>query len=108
MRRRKQPVELPLGGEPRFPDPNAFDAEGLVAFSGDLSPQTLLAAYGAGIFPWYSEETVPLWWSPDPRALLTPDRLHVSRSLLRTMRRGSFVLTWNRSFQAVKIGRAHV
>lgn len=100
-RRRTQPVELAIGAAPRFPDPNDFDADGLVAFSGALTPATLLAAYSAGIFPWYSEETVPLWWSPDPRAVMTPDRLHVSRSLQKTIRRGGFELSWNRCFEAV-------
>jgi leucyl/phenylalanyl-tRNA--protein transferase len=92
---------LQPGDPPRFPDPRDYDREGLVAFGGDLSPETLLLAYSRGIFPWYSEDTVPLWWSPDPRALLAPDHLHVSRSLARTLRRGGYRLTWNRCFERV-------
>lgn len=85
----------------RFPDPDDYDAEGLVAFGGDLEPERLLLAYRSGIFPWYSEETVPLWWSPDPRALLDPERLRVARSLQKTIRRGRFTLTWNSCFERV-------
>lgn len=102
MRRRlpAQPVVL-SGPSPRFPDPARYDGEGLVAIGGDLRPPTLLAAYRAGIFPWYAEGSVPLWWSPDPRGVLDAGRLHVSRSLARTLRRGGFSLTWNRNFAAV-------
>lgn len=84
-----------------FPDPRLYDAKGIVALGGSMTPDRLEAAYRAGIFPWYDETTVPIWWSPDPRALMTPDRLHVSRSLQRTMRRGGYELTWNRCFSRV-------
>lgn len=95
-----QPVVLADASSP-FPDPAAFDAEGLVAIGGDLSPARLAAAYAKGIFPWYAEGYVPMWWSPDPRALLDPEHLHVSRSLRRRVRSGGFTLTWNRCFQRV-------
>ena len=102
MRRRKQvPAWLTPASEPWFPDPSLFDREGLVAVGGDLEPARLLLAYSRGIFPWYSEGVPPLWWSPDPRALLTPRALHVSRSLSRTLRRGGFLLSWNRCFRRV-------
>jgi leucyl/phenylalanyl-tRNA--protein transferase len=102
VRRWKQaPAWLTPHSEPWFPDPAPFDHEGLVAVGGDLDPARLLLAYSRGIFPWYSEGVPPLWWSPDPRALLTPRALHVSRSLLRTLRRGGFALTWNRCFRRV-------
>lgn len=100
-KRAVQPLLLPARPPGRFPDPNDYDAEGLVAVGGDLEPERLLLAYRSGIFPWYSEDTVPLWWSPDPRALLAPERLHVSRSLQKTIRRGGFALTWNRCFERV-------
>lgn len=100
---RKQPVFLRPDGRVRFPDPAQFDGEGLVAVGGDLSSARLLAAYGSGIFPWYAEGYVPMWWSPDPRALLDPDRLHVSRSMLKRLRRGDFQLTWNRCFPRVMV-----
>lgn len=97
----KPPVFLHADDPISFPDPEAFDRDGLVAIGGDLAPARLLAAYGSGIFPWYAEGYVPMWWSPDPRALLAPERLHVSRSLRRTLRQGGFELTWNRCFARV-------
>lgn len=99
--RRSRPLVLsPTGLEP-FPDPAAYDAEGLLAIGGDLRPERLLMAYGHGIFPWYAEGYVPMWWSPDPRALLDPAHLHVARSLAKRARRGGFTLTWNRCFEQV-------
>ena len=101
VRRRAQPVILPADDAVWFPDPAAFDAEGLLAIGGDLSPRRLGAAYARGIFPWYAEGYVPMWWSPDPRALLDPEHLHVGRSLQKRMRAGGFELTWNRCFARV-------
>lgn len=92
---------LPGGGRPRFPDPTLFDREGLLAIGGDLQPARLLLAYRSGIFPWYAEGYLPMWWSPDPRAVMSAATLHVSRSLQRTIRRGDFALTWNRCFRRV-------
>jgi leucyl/phenylalanyl-tRNA--protein transferase len=99
--RRTQPVILEPGAPPSFPDPRDYDREGLLAVGGDLSPERLVAAYGSGIFPWYAEGYVPLWWSPDPRALLDPEHLHVSRSLQKCIRRGGFTVTWNTCFPRV-------
>ena len=98
---RPQPVFLRADEPLRFPDPEKFDREGLVAIGGDLRPERLLLAYRSGIFPWYAEGYVPMWWSPDPRALITPASLHVSRSLRRVLKRGDFELTWNRCFPRV-------
>lgn len=84
-----------------FPDPRRYPADGLVAFGGDLSVARLMLAYRSGIFPWYGPDQVPLWWSPEPRAVLDLDHLHVSRSLQKVLRRGAFSLSWNRSFRAV-------
>lgn len=84
-----------------FPDPENYDEEGLVAVGGSLTPETLLDAYASGIFPWYSEGYVPMWWSPDPRANFDPDNLHVSRSLAKTLRRNDFRLSWNSCFERV-------
>jgi leucyl/phenylalanyl-tRNA--protein transferase len=78
-----------------------FDGDGLVAIGGDLRPERLLLAYRRGIFPWYADGSMPMWWSPDPRAVLSPSTLHVSHSLARVIRRGGFALTWNRCFRAV-------
>jgi len=88
----------------RFPDPEAADEDGLVAVGGDLAPGTLLAAYRAGIFPW-SDGPIT-WWSPDPRAVIPLDGLHVSRSLARTIRRGSFRVTFDAAFRQVIEGCA--
>ena len=100
-RRGADPIWLSPGGPLVFPDPRLSDAEGLVAVGGDLSPERLLLAYGAGIFPWYEEGVPPLWWSPDPRAILGASDLHVAKRLQRTLRAGGFTLTWNRCFDEV-------
>ncbi|MCK5945322.1 MAG: leucyl/phenylalanyl-tRNA--protein transferase [Planctomycetes bacterium] len=97
----KPPVFLAPGDPVGFPDPLGFDKEGLVAVGGDLSCERLLEAYASGIFPWYDEGYLPMWWSPDPRGHLTPEHLHISRSLAKVLRRGGFRLTWNRAFEAV-------
>ncbi len=77
------------------------EPDGLLAVGGDLSSERLLAAYRRGIFPWYSEGQPILWWSPDPRALLSGGTLRVSRSLAKVVRRGSFELSLDRDFPAV-------
>jgi leucyl/phenylalanyl-tRNA--protein transferase len=82
------------------------DPNGLLAAHGDLAPDTLLAAYRAGIFPWYAAGQPILWWSPDPRAVFFPARLHVSRSLARTLRRESFEVGIDRDFAGVIDGCA--
>ena len=82
------------------------DPDGLLAVGGDLSPERLLNAYRRGIFPWYSEGQPILWWSPDPRLVLFPDRLHVSRSLRKTIRKAPFSITLDRDFPAVIRGCA--
>ena len=89
-----------------FPDPARADPEGLLAEGGDLEPSTLIAAYRAGIFPWPYEDHELLWWSPDPRAIVPPDGLHVSHSLVRLLRRGRFRATLNAAFADVIAGCA--
>ncbi len=97
-----------------FADPEDFpavefalrDPDGLLAVGGDLTVTRLLAAYRRGIFPWYSEGQPILWWSPDPRMVLFPERLHVSRSLRKTLRRNRFRLTVDHDFEAVIRGCA--
>ncbi len=86
-----------------FPDPRRALSEpnGLLAAGGDLSAQRLLAAYRQGIFPWFSEGQPILWWSPDPRAVLRPDDLKVSRSLRKTLRQGRFEVTVDKAFDEV-------
>ena len=77
------------------------EPNGLLAAGGDLSPPRLLAAYRRGIFPWYSEGQPILWWCPDPRAVLCPDEMKVSRSLRKTIRRGHFRITTDMAFPKV-------
>ncbi len=94
------PVYL-LPSEVVFPDPARAESHGIVAVGGDLSADRLLAAYSAGIFPWYDEGQPILWWSPDPRSILELDRLHVSRSLRKTIRAGRFEIRYDASFERV-------
>lgn len=84
------PVELALD------EPN-----GLLAVGGDLSPARLINAYRHGIFPWFNENQPILWWSPDPRAVLFPEHLHVSRSLRRLIKKEPFKITLDRDFEGV-------
>lgn len=81
-----------------FPPVEQASPEGLLAVGGDLRPERLLKAYRHGIFPWYSDHQPILWWSPDPRAVLFPDKLHISRSLKRSLRPGLFSVTLDRCF----------
>jgi len=101
MRGNRRLTFLGPGNPLSFPDPNESDDEGLLAVGGDLSPARLLYAYEKGIFPWYSAGVPPLWWSPNPRALMTRERLHISRSLRRTLRSGRFEVTFDRAFADV-------
>jgi len=85
----------------QFPSVDSASPEGLLAVGGDLRPERLLEAYRHGIFPWYNDDQPILWWSPDPRAVLFPDKLHVSRSLERAIRRGDFRVTFDTCFRDV-------
>jgi leucyl/phenylalanyl-tRNA--protein transferase len=87
-------------------DPEAANPHGLVAVGGDLRPDTLLTAYRRGVFPWYEDGLPVCWWSPDPRAILPLDGLHVSRRLARTIRSGRFAVTFDRDFAGVIRGCA--
>ena len=74
---------------------------GLLAAGGDLTPERLLCAYRRGIFPWFNEGQPVLWWTPDPRAVLFPENLRISRSLRKTLRRGHFALSADHAFSEV-------
>ena len=87
--------------EDAFPPPEWADASGLLAVGGPLTTRRLLAAYRRGIFPWYSEGQPVLWHSPDPRFVLAPSRLHVPRSLERTLRRGTYRIRADTVFDRV-------
>lgn len=82
------------------------EPEGLLAAGGELSPARLLAAYERGIFPWYSENQPVLWWCPDPRAVLFPQELRISRSLRKVLRSGRFVTRLDTAFTSVIEGCA--
>lgn len=87
-------------------DPKLADENGLVGVGADLEPQTLLDAYAHGVFPTrfapYSDPRFPMfWWSPDPRAIIELNELHVSRRLARTWRRGRFQITFDHDFDSV-------
>jgi leucyl/phenylalanyl-tRNA---protein transferase len=84
-----------------FPPVHLATAEGLLAVGGDLSAGRLLLAYRCGIFPWFSDDNPILWWSPDPRLVLFPAELKVSRSLKRTLRKGRFKVTRDADFARV-------
>jgi len=102
VRRRKRPPHvIAVGGPLVFPDPNLYDDEGLVAVGGDLAPERLLLAYDSGIFPWYEEELPVLWWSPNPRAVIEPGAIRVSRSMRRVLRDRRYEVSVNRAFTHV-------
>lgn len=91
----------PDAGEFHFPPVQHASREGLLAVGGDLRPGRLLAAYRNGIFPWYNDGQPILWWSPDPRAVLLPAQLRISRSLRKTLRSGEFRVTIDEGFDDV-------
>ena len=91
-----------------FPAVETADADGLMCIGGSLAPEWLLDAYSHGIFPWpmVAEYEMLAWWSPDPRAILETDELHVSRRLARTCRSGKFKVTCDQDFAGVIRGCA--
>lgn len=91
-----------------FPPVHYAEPDGLLAVDGDLSPERLLLAYKQGIFPWYSEGYPILWWSPDPRMVLFPGEIRVSRSLARVVRKGRFQITLDGAFLEVMLRCARV
>ena len=90
----------------RFPDPLTADPSGVVAFGADLAPETLVRAYRSGIFPWPHTGAPLPWFSPDPRGVLFPDRLRVSRSLRQRLRRCGWSTTVDTAFEAVVLACA--
>ncbi len=78
--------------------------DGLLAIGGNLEPDTLLNAYRRGVFPWYSQGQPILWWSPDPRCVLEPGGVRISRSLARTLKRNKFRVSFNKAFAEVVRG----
>jgi len=90
-----------LSDELLFPDPQFAREDGLIAFGGDLTPSRLLLAYELGIFPWYSEPDPILWWSPDPRCVLFPDELKVSKSMRNVINQKRYSITFDQDFRGV-------
>ena len=96
----------PDTSELKFPPVDHATPEGLLAAGGDLSVPRLLEAYRQGIFPWYSAGQPILWWSPDPRAVLFPDKIKISRSLKKTLRKNQFRVTADQAFRQVMLACA--
>lgn len=84
-----------------FPEVHLADEDGLLAIGGDLSPERLIVAYKSGIFPWFSAGEPILWWSPNPRFVLFPEKLKVSKSMKQVLRNSDFVVTINQDFKSV-------
>ena len=86
-----------------FPPADRANKDGLLAFGGDLSPQRLVVAYANGIFPWYNENEPLLWWSLDPRLIIRPGEMRVSKSLRRTLKKGIFETRIDNNFREVML-----
>lgn len=84
-----------------FPPSHQASPSGILAIGGDLSPERILEAYRQGIFPWYADEEPIIWWSPDPRFVLFPSEIRVSRSMKQILRQGRFRITFDQDFRAV-------
>ena len=85
----------------KFPDVSQASADGLLAIGGDLSPERLIEAYSNGIFPWFNAEDPIMWWSPDPRFVIFPEELKVSKSMRQLFKKKPFQVTQNQNFEAV-------
>lgn len=84
-----------------FPPVDTASEDGLLAVGGDLSPERLLLAYKNGIFPWFNDDSLILWWAPDPRMILYPHKVKISKSMRKVIRDGVFTLTQNTCFEQV-------
>ncbi|CAN5877288.1 leucyl/phenylalanyl-tRNA--protein transferase [soil metagenome] len=93
-----------LSDDISFPSVETADEQGFLAIGGDLSSERLLEAYRNGIFPWYNEGDPICWWSPDPRCVLFPAQLHVSKSMEQLIRNNKFNFTINQAFESVMRG----
>jgi leucyl/phenylalanyl-tRNA--protein transferase len=84
-----------------FPDPELAEEDGLLGVGGDLSPSRLLLAYASGIFPWFSKGEPIMWWSPDPRCVLRPEKLKISTSLRQALKKGHYEVRFDTCFDDV-------
>ena len=84
-----------------FPDPELAEEDGLLGVGGDLSPERLLLAYANGIFPWFSKGEPIMWWSPNPRCVLRPEKLKISTSLRQALKKGDYEVRFDTCFEEV-------
>ncbi len=84
-----------------FPDVTLADEHGILALGGDLSPERLLLAYQSGIFPWYSQDEPIIWWSPDPRFVLYPTEIKISKSMRQLLKKQLFEVSFDQNFAEV-------
>lgn len=84
-----------------FPDPALANEDGIIAVGGDLSPERVALAYECGIFPWFSDDSPIIWWAPDPRFVLFPEKLKVSKSLRPVFNKKQFEVTYDQDFEYV-------
>lgn len=96
-------IVLPEASPVNFPDPSLTMAypEGLLCVGGNLLPETLLTAYRMGIFPWFSDDQPILWWSPEMRAVFTPNEIHVSKNMRKLYRQQKYEVVFDHDFRAV-------
>ena len=90
-----------LGSEHTFPSAETASLEGIVAIGGDLDPNRILNAYKKGIFPWFENDNNLVWWSPDPRMVLFPKKIKISKSTKKIINQDYFKVTYNQSFNEV-------
>ena len=90
-----------LGEDFVFPPARSADSNGVVAYGGDLNPQRIIQAYKNGIFPWFESDDDLLWWSPDPRMVLYPEKIKVSKSLKSFIKKTNLKVTFNNDFEEV-------
>ena len=90
-----------IKGEFYFPDISMANADGLLAIGGDLDPERLKLAYSRGIFPWFEDDKVIMWWGPDPRMVLYPEEIKISKSMQKVLKSAQFRVTENVAFEQV-------
>ena len=90
-----------LGNDYKFPPVELANKGGILAIGGDLNPKRLLKAYQNGIFPWFNDGEPIIWYAPDPRMVLKPKEVYISKSMRKVLRDGQFKVTFNRSFEKV-------
>ena len=90
-----------LGNDYKFPSPQSATQEGIVAVGGDLNPLRILEAYKNGIFPWFNDDENLMWWSPDPRMILFPEKIKISKSFKSFLKKKEYRVSFNENFEDV-------